>query len=90
MKFVHIADVHLDVPFTTLEGRNLSERRRLEQREALKKVIEYIKENDKLKVILTNHWMNGPIKNYQRHLRNRVFFFQKHLLGNEENYFEIV
>lgn len=46
MKFVHIADVHLDVPFTTLEGRKLSEKRRLEQREALKSVVEYIKENN--------------------------------------------
>ena len=46
MKFVHIADVHLDVPFTTLKGRKLSEQRRLEQREALKRVIEYIKENN--------------------------------------------
>lgn len=46
MKFVHIADVHLDVPFTTLEGKNLSDERRLEQREAIKNVISYIKENN--------------------------------------------
>lgn len=46
MKFVHISDVHLDMPFTVLETRGLSETRRLEQREALKKVIEYIKENN--------------------------------------------
>lgn len=46
MKFIHIADVHFDIPFTTLEGRKLSENRRLEQRNAFKKVIEYIKEND--------------------------------------------
>ena len=46
MKFIHIADVHFDMPFTTLEGRKLSENRRLEQRNAFKKVIEYIKEND--------------------------------------------
>ena len=45
MKFVHIADVHLDVPFTVLEGRKLADKRRLEQREALRNVIEYIKEN---------------------------------------------
>jgi len=45
MKFVHIADVHLDVPFTVLEGRKLADKRRLEQREAFRKVIEYIKEN---------------------------------------------
>jgi len=44
MKFVHIADVHLDMPFTTLSNRTgIGELRRIEQREALKKVIEYIK-----------------------------------------------
>ena len=26
MKFVHIADVHLDVPFTVLEGRKLADK----------------------------------------------------------------
>ena len=46
MKFVHIADVHFDMPFKTLEGRGLSEKRRLEQREAFKTVIEYIKKNN--------------------------------------------
>ncbi len=46
MKFIHIADVHFDMPFTTLEERNLSENRRLEQRNVFKKVIEYIKENE--------------------------------------------
>lgn len=46
MKFVHIADIHLDIPFTTLEARKLSEQRRLEQRNCIKKVIEYIKENN--------------------------------------------
>ena len=45
MKFIHIADVHFDIPFTRLEGRNLSEMRRLEQRNAFRKVIEYVKEN---------------------------------------------
>ena len=46
MKFVHIADIHLDIPFKTLEERKLSEVRRLEQREAFKKVVEYVKENN--------------------------------------------
>lgn len=43
MKFVHIADVHFDKPFTVLENNGLSEQRRLEQREAFHKVIEYCK-----------------------------------------------
>lgn len=46
MKFVHIADIHFDKPFTRLETRGLSETRRLEQTNAFKKVIEYIKQNE--------------------------------------------
>ena len=46
MKFVHIADVHFDRPFTVLETRGFAETRRLEQRNAFKKVIDYIKENN--------------------------------------------
>lgn len=46
MKFVHISDIHFDIPFTRLETRGLSETRRLEQRTAFKKVIDYIREND--------------------------------------------
>ena len=46
MKFVHIADMHFDANFSSLNGINgLSEKRRLEQRKIMKKVIEYIKEN---------------------------------------------
>ncbi len=46
MKFVHIADMHFDTPFTLLSDRaNLGEVRRLDQRKVFKKVIEYIKEN---------------------------------------------
>ena len=47
MKFIHMADMHFDIPFTVLNNRNkLGEKRRLEQREAFKKVIDYIKENN--------------------------------------------
>jgi len=45
MKFIHIADVHFDRPFTVLETKGLAEERRLEQRNTFKKVIDYIKEN---------------------------------------------
>lgn len=46
MKFVHIADLHLDRPFTSLASReSLSDIRRLEQRKVFKKVIQYIKDN---------------------------------------------
>lgn len=44
MKFIHIADVHLDKPFKILGY--LGEKRRLEQIKTLYKLIEYIeKEN---------------------------------------------
>ena len=45
MKFIHIADVHFDAPFTVLNSRGLADERRLEQRSAFKQVIDYIKEN---------------------------------------------
>lgn len=47
MKFVHIADMHFDTPFTTLSSKgNFGKIRRLDQREIFKKIIEYIKENN--------------------------------------------
>ena len=47
MKFVHIADMHFDTPFTTLSSKgNFGKIRRLDQREILKKIIQYIKENN--------------------------------------------
>ena len=42
MKFIHIADMHFDCPFTNLSDReNFGEIRRLEQRKAFKKIIDY-------------------------------------------------
>lgn len=47
MKFVHIADMHFDSPFVNLSDKeNLGDLRRLDQRKVLKKVIEYIKQNE--------------------------------------------
>lgn len=47
MKFVHIADMHFDAPFTTLNSKgNFGKIRRLDQREVFKKIIEYIKQNE--------------------------------------------
>ncbi len=46
MKFVHMADMHFDTSFTTLTNKaNLGDVRRLDQRRAFNKVINYIKEN---------------------------------------------
>lgn len=47
MKFIHMADMHFDAPFTVLNTKSkLGEKRRLEQREVFKKIIEYIADND--------------------------------------------
>ena len=43
MRFIHMADIHFDSPFTVLtDRRNFGTERRLEQREAFRKAIEYI------------------------------------------------
>ena len=46
MKFVHIADMHFDMPFTVLSKNSLAEERRLDQRNTFNKMINYIKENN--------------------------------------------
>ena len=47
MKFVHIADMHFDTPFVTLNSKgDFGKIRRLEQREIFNKIINYIKENE--------------------------------------------
>lgn len=46
MKFVHIADMHFDMPFTVLSKNGLAEERRLDQRNVFNKMINYIKENN--------------------------------------------
>ncbi len=46
MKFVHIADMHFDTSFTTITNKaDLGDIRRLDQRQAFNKIINYIKEN---------------------------------------------
>ena len=46
MKFVHMADMHFDTPFANLSSKNdFGKKRRLDQRQILKKIINYIKEN---------------------------------------------
>ena len=47
MKFVHIADMHFDTPFTSLNMKgDLGDVRRLEQRKIFQKIIDYIKGNN--------------------------------------------
>lgn len=46
MKFVHIADMHFDTPFTLLTKNDFGNKRRLEQRQVFKQIIEYISQNN--------------------------------------------
>jgi len=46
MKFVHISDMHFDMPFTVLSKNDLAEERRIDQRKVFQKMIDYIKENN--------------------------------------------
>ena len=46
MRFIHVADMHFDSPFTVLSEKNLGDVRRLEQRKVFKKMIEYIKQEE--------------------------------------------
>lgn len=47
MKFIHMADMHLDGQFVTLANySNKAQERRLEQLDVMKEIVEYIKENN--------------------------------------------
>lgn len=46
MKFVHIADMHFDAPFTLLSKNDFGNKRRLEQRKVFKQIIDYIAQNE--------------------------------------------
>ena len=47
MRFIHMADMHFDTPFSFLSTKDLlGNKRRLEQRQVFKKIIDYIKENN--------------------------------------------
>lgn len=47
MRFIHMADIHFDSPFTVLtDKRDFGTKRRLEQRETFRKAIEYISKEE--------------------------------------------
>ena len=47
MKFVHMADMHFDSPFSTLaQDETIAQERRLEQRKVMKDIVEYIKKEN--------------------------------------------
>ena len=94
MKFIHMADMHFDTPFTVLNSRNkLGEKRRLEQREAFKKVIEYInnlfKEIPNTKIYITpgNHdpYINNSMyKTFNWNTNVYIFDGKLKIIENED------
>lgn len=80
MKFVHIADMHFDTPFGTLSDKgNLGEKRRIEQRKILKKIIEYIKENN-----IEYLFISGDFYEHQ-HIRKSTIEYINNLFKEIEN-----
>jgi len=80
MKFVHIADMHFDSPFIALSDKgNLGEQRRLEQRKILKKVIEYIKENN-----IEYLFISGDLYEHQ-HIRKSTIEYINNLFKEIKN-----
>ena len=75
MKFIHIADLHFDSPFSTLKGDEyLIEKRRLEQRANFKKIIDYIKkENINYLFIAGDLYENEYVKNSTIEYINNLF-----------------
>lgn len=75
MKFVHLADLHLDAKFDSLSSIDgLPQKRRLEQRKALKDVVEYIKENDiKLFLISGDLYEQNYIRKSSIEYVNKIF-----------------
>lgn len=75
MKFVHLADLHLDAKFDSLSSIDgLPQKRRLEQRKALKDVVEYIKENDiKLFLISGDLYEQNYIRKSSIEYINKLF-----------------
>lgn len=75
MKFVHLADLHLDAKFDSLSAIDgLPQKRRLEQRKALKDVIEYIKENNiKLFLISGDLYEQNYIRKSSIEYINKLF-----------------
>ena len=47
MKFIHIADVHFDMPMISLKGKkDFIKKRRLEQKQAFREVLQFAKKEE--------------------------------------------
>lgn len=75
MNFVHIADLHFDLPFTSLNMKgDLGEIRRVEQRKIFKKIIDYIKENEIQYLFISGDlYENEYVKNSSIEYINNLF-----------------
>ena len=75
MKFVHLADLHMDAKFDSLSSIDgLPQKRRMEQRKAIKEVAEYIKENDiKLLLISGDLYEQNYIRKSSIEYINKIF-----------------
>ena len=80
MKFVHIADMHFDSPFTGFSSiGNWGDVRRLEQRKVFKKVIDYTKENQ-----IDYLWIAGDLYEHE-YVRKSTMEYINHLFGEIKN-----
>ena len=74
MKFVHIADMHFDTPFIVLTNKaDLGDARRLDQRKAFKKIIEFIKQNQ-----IENLFIAGDLYDHE-HIKQSTIEFINNL-----------
>ena len=80
MKFIHMADMHFDAPFTNLSDKeNFGSIRRMEQRAVFKKIIDYIKDND-IKYL----FISGDLYEHQ-HIRNTTINYINNLFKEIPN-----
>ena len=74
MNFIHVADFHFDSPFVNLSDKEgLGELCRLAQRRSLKKIIEYIKENE-----IENLFISGDLYE-QKYIRKTTIEYINNL-----------
>ena len=74
MRFIHIADMHLDRPFTVLsKHEELGDLRRLEQRKILEKIVEHIK-TEKIEYL----FISGDLYEHE-YIRNTTIEFVNNL-----------
>ena len=72
MRFVHLADMHFDSPFTTLSDKgNLGEKRRIEQRNIFKKA----KEKAIPKTVVNVQWFSNVTRKNMKSSRHRLTHF---------------